>query len=381
MNLIVDAIDRTLDGMALASPGKSLHDSSFISAEDLCAPLTEAAKANSMLQLQWMRAFSFEQKMNCPNLSPGSVVKLRHSALQSLVHTLALLPPSSCDARQTALSMSAWTENVRKRVMKQIVGHLMLLPELGDFSNEFWTTMDAALAFEIQRHLTLEQKAISQPPSAKSSAGHQRAQTAPKTTVPSSTLGEKMILNCFPGSAASVVDNSDTFTDDSILLDSMSDEVKRLVDNPVDFSIELMEMMISMVKVISTPPAGMRGFGLTDKNNTLGSISDIVSANRSHWWGGGRVFNNDATTAADLDRDSGSDSKYSQHSQMESEFIDYRLLDPILFKSIRRMPTFETFRKFLFALRFVNLQSHLINDEDRILFWVNVSNRCRLTCF
>jgi hypothetical protein len=43
-------------------------------------------------------------------------------------------------------------------------------------------------------------------------------------------------------------------------------------------------------------------------------------------------------------------------------------------KSIKKMPTFESFKKAIVVLRHVRLEGKLKSEDDKICFWLNVRN-------
>ena len=202
---------------------------------------------------------------------------------------------------------------------------------------------------------------------------HERDRSSSFTRqIPVDDGSDRMILNCNPdlNTNQAHIDSNDTMDEDISELE-LDENLRPLVDKPVDLSIHLADMVLSMFKVVSEAPgcADQADNSLSGTNTTLGrrdgyggSIDDL---------GSGFSTLTDFFSRDPKRRTSNLSTSENNASQKMRQF-HFVLQDAAKIKSIKKIPTYEVFKRTVVALRHVKLADRLTTDDEKTAFWLNV---------
>ena len=184
----------------------------------------------------------------------------------------------------------------------------------------------------------------------------------PFNTTMSDSAQDKLVLNCNPKLQSRVIDSTDTIDsvglDIDMSVDDLDSATKALLQNPVKLSIQLTELIFSMFQVVSaTPSCQQLSLINVSKMNTLsmGSLQDLGSSPIE-------LFKKKPS--------SNNDKLSDIEKQLRQDH--YVLDDASKLKLIKKMPSYELFKKQLLLLRWVDLDQGLHIDEEKLAFWLNV---------
>jgi hypothetical protein len=195
---------------------------------------------------------------------------------------------------------------------------------------------------------------------------------------PSHDTTDHLVLNCvvFPSRSAG---NSRTHIDSAETLDMHDDDfgmteadlppaIRELSEKPVELSIRLADTISSMFRIISEPPTGFETLFRKTGNSLARSKSNFSSM--SNLKGRSPVF--DLLSGGDINStDTATRPQNCATGRPEHDFV---MTNANKLKAIKTMPTFETFKRTLMALRWVRLEETIRTEEERLCFWLNIRN-------
>lgn len=159
---------------------------------------------------------------------------------------------------------------------------------------------------------------------------------------------DRLVLNCNPFyDRYSHLSSNDALESETSNME-IPEGMKKYFTTPVELSVEISRKLASMIRILSVPPEG-----LAFSSGTLGSLNDLKSI---------------SSIVSYMRKDK---SKVLKSSLLENFFI---LEDQSKLKKMKELPTFEEFRKLVYLLRYVRLDDYLINEDDKLCFWLNVRN-------
>jgi hypothetical protein len=186
---------------------------------------------------------------------------------------------------------------------------------------------------------------------------------------------DRLILNCLPITSSAHIDSNDSL-DDAAMAEALDSSLQQMIAKPVNLSVKLAELMVSMMKVVAEPPTLRNGAANQDAPSSLKSpkyestsIRDLRSLNMLKIGGG----------ASNAKRGSIAGLKDAFTGQPDCDPENFVLNDPSVLRNIKKMPTYEVFKNMLLGLRYVKLEHSQDNvglqtEEEKICFWLNVRN-------
>jgi hypothetical protein len=180
---------------------------------------------------------------------------------------------------------------------------------------------------------------------------------------------DRLILNCNPlMSSHAHIDSNDSL-DEEISELELSPSLRGLIYKPVELSVKIAELFVSMFILLSRSTNDTEtmknGAAKTSWKSGRDAFDDLGSGMNS--MGDLRSFH----PFLDFFSKNGSSNVDYDGKIPETQFT---LSDPNSFKKIKKMPTFEAFKRMIVALRHVKLEEKVNTEEDKICFWLNVRN-------
>lgn len=166
-----------------------------------------------------------------------------------------------------------------------------------------------------------------------------------RENIPSgSEATDRLILNCNPDISNIHIDSNDNI-DEDISEHDLDPELKHFLSVPAILAFQLAHVIVSMLRLVSTPPSGFDS--LKPEGHHMTSIDNLKP-----------------TPIVDL-------FKKSKKKAVEEYFI---LNDASNLKKVKKMPIYDKFKQMVVALRLVKLKEGLKTDMEKLSFWSNVRN-------
>ena len=300
----------------------------FLKTIEVLSKAIDKSKSD-LVDARWMRGYCYEK-----------LAKYPFGKESDSNHALAALTDYAKVIDAKAAEMSPEVEGLLLRVQS-------LLGKLHRDEIDRWIkTLPSAVSALVIAFVQPKQQSLLSPAS---TSQHTESGSIPRSRSYETT--DRLILNCNPDlDNHAHIDSNETLDEDISELE-LPESLREFVKKPVALSVHLAEMITSMFKVVSIAP---KGVDVGSGNSNQGSLSEINSLHP--------VFDM-------LKRDRSN----SKHAQRGAD-INFALSDAGALKSIKKMPTYESFRRAIVVLRHNNIDDYLRSDTDCLTFWINIRN-------
>lgn len=327
--------------------------------------------------LYWMKAYCFEKMSKKMNASGVFQYKAEHvlSALSDLTQALRMKLqdyPTHPDARIIVQRIQSLVSTLPKVDIDKWISTLS-----GNEEKMIRKALRPAPPKPLTPHST-ELELVAPKDGAVSPAPTSRSRS--NSQLSHIETMDRMIMNCSTETTNHAhIDSADSMVEDEMISEhQLSAELQELTRHPVELSVRIATMILSLFKMISEPPlcVSFSGGGFVNTGRQIQMMENIGDSLTDMKAGSGKFFDFSfgfmSKSPSPLPPGRMEQKSYSERLQHVRE-NNFLLQSANRFKQLKGMPTFESFKHTIVALRHAKLDE-LSTDEDKLCFWLNVRN-------